>query len=190
MENMNNANPEVQTQQTEQPAPAPAKAEKVKNPHLFCQITGKSRATTWAYLKDKAARLANGSTAESLVENYISREAVSLLLAGNTVAQIRAKFPESSASAAKTHPDFTPERLQELVRMNSKAKKAADKLVPTAPAATEPTAPTAQEPAAEAQPEAQPEVVATAEVEVAPAAEPEPVHAGGGNGGKKGKKNR
>lgn len=92
---------------------------KQKNPHLFCLITGKSRPTTWAYLKDKAERL--GTDAESLINNYVSREAITQLLDGRTVEQIRASHKEAPANEIST------ERLAELIRLNSKAKKAAEK---------------------------------------------------------------
>lgn len=92
---------------------------KQKNPHLFCLITGKSRPTTWAYLKDKAERL--GTDAESLINNYVSREAITQLLDGRTVEQIRSSHKEAPSTEIST------ERLAELIRLNSKAKKAAEK---------------------------------------------------------------
>lgn len=92
---------------------------KQKNPHLFCLITGKSRPTTWAYLKDKAERL--GTDTESLIANYVSREAITQLLDGRTVEDIRASHKEAPTNEIST------ERLAELIRLNSKAKKAAEK---------------------------------------------------------------
>lgn len=92
---------------------------KQKNPHLFCLITGKSRPTTWAYLKDKAERL--GTDTETLINNYVSREAITSLLDGRTVDEIRMTHKDAPTTEINT------ERLAELIRFNSKAKKAAEK---------------------------------------------------------------
>jgi len=92
---------------------------KQKNPHLFCLITGKSRPTTWAYLKDKAQRL--GTEVDQLINNYVSREAITQLIDGKTVADIRATYQGAPTD------EISEERLAELIRMNSKAKKAAEK---------------------------------------------------------------
>ena len=106
--------------------------EKQKNPHLFCLITGKSRPTTWEYLQEKADRL--GTTADHLVDNYVSREAVSALLKGKTVEEIRAIHTD----APKTK--ISQERLGELIATNSKAKKAAEKFTVGGTATAEPPA--------------------------------------------------
>lgn len=98
---------------------AEVKTEKQKNPHLFCLITGKSRPTTWAYLKDKAERL--GTDVAHLMENYVSREAITQLLDGRSVDSIRAGFKDAPNT------DISTDRLAELIRLNSKAKKAAEK---------------------------------------------------------------
>ena len=90
-----------------------------KNPHLFCKITGKSRPTTWAYLNDKAARL--GVEAEVLINNYVSREAITQLLDGTSVETIRERFKDAPTDT------INQEELAELIRLNSKAKKAAEK---------------------------------------------------------------
>lgn len=100
------------------------KSNKPKNPHLFCLITGKSRPTTWAYLKNKAERL--GTDAETLVNNYVSREAITQLLDGKTVEQIRAAVKDAPKD------EISNDRLAALIRMNSKAKKAAEKFKPAA----------------------------------------------------------
>lgn len=92
---------------------------KQKNPHLFCLITGKSRPTTWAYLRDKAARLS--IEVDTLINNYVSREAITQLLDGKTVADIRAGYQEAPNT------EISEVRLAELIRLNSKAKKAAEK---------------------------------------------------------------
>lgn len=92
---------------------------KQKNPHLFCAITGKSRPTTWAYLKDKADRL--GTDVDTLINNYVSREAITALLDGSTVEDIRARFKEAPVT------EISKEELANLIRLNSKAKKAAEK---------------------------------------------------------------
>lgn len=92
---------------------------KQKNPHLFCLITGKSRPTTWAYLRDKAARLS--IEVDTLINNYVSREAITQLLDGKTVADIRAGYQEAPNT------EISEDRLAELIRLNSKAKKAAEK---------------------------------------------------------------
>ena len=106
--------------------------EKQKNPHLFCLITGKSRPTTWEYLNEKADRL--GTTADHLVDNYVSREAVSALLKGKTVEEIRAIHTD----APKTK--ISQERLGELIATNSKAKKAAEKFTVGGTSTAEPPA--------------------------------------------------
>ena len=90
-----------------------------KNPHLFCKITGKSRPTTWAYLNDKANRL--GVDADMLINNYVSREAITQLLDGASVEEIRSRFKEAPSDT------IGQEELAELIRLNSKAKKAAEK---------------------------------------------------------------
>lgn len=90
-----------------------------KNPHLFCKVTGKSRPTTWAYLNDKAARL--GVDAEMLINNYVSREAITQLLDGSSVEKIRSRYKEAPSN------EISQEELAELIRLNSKAKKAAEK---------------------------------------------------------------
>lgn len=92
---------------------------KQKNPHLFCAITGKSRPTTWAYLKDKADRLE--TDVETLINNYVSREAITALLDGATVSDIRARFKDAPTT------EISNEELANLIRLNSKAKKAAEK---------------------------------------------------------------
>jgi hypothetical protein len=92
---------------------------KQKNPHLFCKITGKSRPTTWAYLKDKADRL--GVDVDNLINNYVSREAITQLLDGSTVEDIRARYKESPSN------EISNDELAYLIRLNSKAKKAAEK---------------------------------------------------------------
>jgi len=92
---------------------------KQKNPHLFCLITGKSRPTTWAYLRDKAARLS--IEVDTLVNNYVSREAITQLLDGKSVTDIRAGYQEAPNT------EISEDRLAELIRLNSKAKKAAEK---------------------------------------------------------------
>lgn len=92
---------------------------KQKNPHLFCAITGKSRPTTWAYLKDKADRL--GTDVDTLINNYVSREAITQLLDGASVEDIRARFKEAPTT------EISKDELANLIRLNSKAKKAAEK---------------------------------------------------------------
>ena len=92
---------------------------KQKNPHLFCAITGKSRPTTWAYLKDKADRL--GTDVDTLINNYVSREAITQLLDDVSVDDIRARFKDAPTT------EFSKEELAYLIRLNSKAKKAAEK---------------------------------------------------------------
>jgi chromatin remodeling complex protein RSC6 len=92
---------------------------KQKNPHLFCAITGKSRPTTWAYLKDKADRL--GTDVDTLINNYVSREAITQLLDGATVEDIRARFKDAPSN------EISQDQLAYLIRLNSKAKKAAEK---------------------------------------------------------------
>ena len=92
---------------------------KQKNPHLFCAITGKSRPTTWAYLKDKADRL--GTDVDTLINNYVSREAITQLLDDVSVEDIRSRFKEAPTT------EISKEELAYLIRLNSKAKKAAEK---------------------------------------------------------------
>lgn len=92
---------------------------KQKNPHLFCAITGKSRPTTWAYLKDKADRL--GTDVDTLINNYVSREAITQLLDGSSVEKIRARYKEAPSN------EISQDQLAYLIRLNSKAKKAAEK---------------------------------------------------------------
>ena len=92
---------------------------KQKNPHLFCAITGKSRPTTWAYLKDKADRL--GTDVDTLINNYVSREAITQLLDGSSVDDIRARYKEAPSN------EISQDQLAYLIRLNSKAKKAAEK---------------------------------------------------------------
>lgn len=92
---------------------------KQKNPHLFCAITGKSRPTTWAYLKDKADRL--GTDVDTLINNYVSREAITQLLDGASVEDIRARFKDAPTT------EISKDELANLIRLNSKAKKAAEK---------------------------------------------------------------
>lgn len=92
---------------------------KQKNPHLFCAITGKSRPTTWAYLKDKADRL--GTDVDTLINNYVSREAITQLLDDASVEDIRSRFKDAPTT------EISKEELAYLIRLNSKAKKAAEK---------------------------------------------------------------
>jgi hypothetical protein len=92
---------------------------KQKNPHLFCAITGKSRPTTWAYLKDKADRL--GTDVDTLINNYVSREAITQLLDGSSVDDIRARYKDAPSN------EISQDQLAYLIRLNSKAKKAAEK---------------------------------------------------------------
>lgn len=92
---------------------------KQKNPHLFCAITGKSRPTTWAYLKDKADRL--GTDVDTLINNYVSREAITQLLDGTSVEKIRERFKDAPST------EISQDQLAYLIRLNSKAKKAAEK---------------------------------------------------------------
>lgn len=92
---------------------------KQKNPHLFCAITGKSRPTTWAYLKDKADRL--GTDVDTLINNYVSREAITQLLDGASVEDIRSRFKDAPTT------EISKDELANLIRLNSKAKKAAEK---------------------------------------------------------------
>lgn len=92
---------------------------KQKNPHLFCAITGKSRPTTWAYLKDKADRL--GTDVDNLINNYVSREAITQLLDGTSVEKIRERFKDAPSN------EISQDQLAYLIRLNSKAKKAAEK---------------------------------------------------------------
>ena len=105
-----NKDTEVKTEDTE---------VKQKNPHLFCLITGKSRPTTWAYLKDKAERL--GTDVDGLINNYVSREAITALLDGRSLEEIRSCHKNTPTT------DISNVRLAELIRLNSKAKKAAEK---------------------------------------------------------------
>ena len=92
---------------------------KQKNPHLFCAITGKSRPTTWAYLKDKADRL--GTDVDTLINNYVSREAITQLLDGTSVEKIRERFKDAPST------EISQDQLAYLIGLNSKAKKAAEK---------------------------------------------------------------
>lgn len=92
---------------------------KQKNPHLFCAITGKSRPTTWAYLKDKADRLE--TDVDTLINNYVSREAITQLLDGASVEDIRSRFKDAPTT------EINKDELANLIRLNSKAKKAAEK---------------------------------------------------------------
>ena len=92
---------------------------KQKNPHLFCRITGKSRPTTWAYLKDKADRLE--TDVDNLINNYVSREAITQLLDGASVEDIRSRYKEAPDNVIDN------DELHMLIRLNSKAKKAAEK---------------------------------------------------------------
>jgi hypothetical protein len=85
-------------------------------PKLTCLVTGNSRTSNIKYLEAKAIRL--GVDVDTLINNYVSRDALKLLRTGKTLEQVRAEL-----SVAEGFTPSTPAaKVEELIRINSKGK--------------------------------------------------------------------
>lgn len=85
-------------------------------PKLNCLVTGNSRTSNIKYLEAKAIRL--GVDADTLINNYVSRNALKLLRTGKTVEQVRAEL----GTAAGVTLSMPAAKVEELIRINSKGK--------------------------------------------------------------------
>jgi len=85
-------------------------------PKLICLVTGNSRTSNIKYLEAKAIRL--GVDVDTLVNNYVSRDALKLLRTGKTFEQVRAEL----GTAEGFTPSTPATKVEELIRINSKGK--------------------------------------------------------------------
>lgn len=100
-----------------------------KAPHLTCIITGASRYTNNDYLQNKADNF--GVSVEQICAHYAAKNIIKDLRAGKSVEDIRKGVKDETLASLRPTSDFTPEFVAEIIRLNSKRKKA----TPTAPAA-------------------------------------------------------
>jgi len=92
---------------------------------ITCVVSGKSRSTTWPYLKAKAERL--GTNCKDLKKFYICREVITQLNKGMDV------FDLVSADCKDSLTELLQEKsIDEMVALNSRAKKNKEKKAPKA----------------------------------------------------------
>lgn len=85
-------------------------------PKLTCLVTGKTRNSNIKYIDAKAVRL--GIDVDSIIKNYVSRDALKLLRQGKTVEQVRQEL----GTAEGFVPSALAIKVEDLLRLNSKGK--------------------------------------------------------------------
>jgi len=84
-----------------------------KDPNvLTCIVTGKSRPTNAAYLEEKAKAV---GSKDRFIDNYICREALTLLKKGKTLSEVRAEL-----DAPSSLPIIAQSVLEEAMQINGK----------------------------------------------------------------------
>ena len=81
-------------------------------PRLTCIITGQSRLTNQAYLDSKSQK---AGSVETYLSNYISRAALKLLRAGNSIEETR-----QALNATDCNNSVSPEVLKRAIALNGK----------------------------------------------------------------------
>lgn len=92
---------------------------------ITCVVSGKSRATTWPYLKAKAERL--GTNCKDLKKFYICREVVTQLNKGTDISDLIVDTMKEDFDKL-----LQEKSVDEMVALNSRAKKNKEKKAPKA----------------------------------------------------------
>lgn len=90
------------------------KKRRSTSPKLTCLVTGKVRPSNENYLASKASK--KGVSVEYFTQNYVCKEAVKRLRAGQTVEQVRAEL-----EADVTTP-VSDEQVAQILKLNGKSK--------------------------------------------------------------------
>ena len=85
-------------------------------PKLTCLVTGRSRNSNIKYLDAKAVRL--GIEVDTLIKNYVSRDALKLLRKGKSFTEVRQEL----GTAEGFVPSNPAYQIEELLRLNGKGK--------------------------------------------------------------------
>ena len=84
-----------------------------KDPNvLTCIVTGKSRPTNSSYLDEKAKII---GSKDRFIDNYICREALTLLKKGKTLSEVRQQL-----NASPSLPIISQSALEEAMQINGK----------------------------------------------------------------------
>lgn len=93
-----------------------------KAPHLTCTVTGRTRYTSMEYLGQKAKNF--DTDVETICKFYAAKDIVARMRKGDSVADIRKGCSEDALKDLDPTDKFDEARVKEIIRLNSKRRKA------------------------------------------------------------------